>query len=96
MIYHITTEADWLAEANKTTYESASLAIEGFIHCSTTEQVAGVLERYYANIPDLRLLHIDPTLLTTEVRYEPATNNELFPHIYGPIDRKAVVEVAIL
>lgn len=93
MIYHITTTTDWAAQQERSTYEAASLAIEGFIHLSTEEQVAGVLERYYQNVPDLLLLHIDPARLTAELRYEAATHNELFPHLYGPINRDAVINI---
>jgi uncharacterized protein (DUF952 family) len=92
MIYHVTTGADWHAEPDTPTYTTASLTTEGFIHCSTAEQVAGVLDRYYQHVPNRLLLHIDPARLSAPLRYEPATNGELFPHIYGPIDRAAVVK----
>ena len=92
MIYHVTTLADWQQQANTATYKAASLHTEGFIHLSETHQVAGVLHRYYQNSPDRLLLHVDPDKLAAELTYEPATNNELFPHLYGPIDRAAIVE----
>ena len=91
MIYHIVTINDWAAQPENPTYEAASLATEGFIHLSTKEQVAGVLDRYYHNVPDLVLLHIDPAKLTADLRYEAATNNELFPHLYGPMNKDAIV-----
>lgn len=92
-IYHVVTAADWGAAENQPTYQAASLQTEGFIHASERGQVAGVLARYYKDVPDLLLLHIDPDRLTAELRYEVATGNELFPHIYGPINRDAVVDV---
>ncbi|MBO0938127.1 DUF952 domain-containing protein [Fibrella sp. HMF5335] len=93
MIFHITTRADWQKQANEADYEADSLATEGFIHLSTEAQVAGVLERYYQGIPDLLLLHIDPNKLTHDLRYERATNNEHFPHLYGTLNKDAVVKV---
>ena len=93
MIYHVTTRADWQQQANAATYEAASLHTEGFIHLSEAHQVAGVLHRYYQNTPDLLLLHVDPDKLAAELKYEPATSNKLFPHLYGPIDKIAIVEV---
>jgi len=93
MIYHVTTRADWQQQANAATYEAASLHTEGFIHLSEAHQVAGVLHRYYQNSPDLLLLHVDPDKLAAELKYEPATSNKLFPHLYGPIDKIAIVEV---
>lgn len=93
MIYHVTTRADWQQQANAATYEAASLHTEGFIHLSEAHQVAGVLHRYYQNSPDLLLLHVDPDKLAAELKYEPATSNKLFPHLYGPIDKIAIVKV---
>ena len=96
MIYHIVTRADWDRQANEAAYEAASLQTEGFIHLSTKEQVAGVLERYYQNVPDLLLLQVDPDRLVHSLRYEAATNNELFPHLYGKLNKDAVVTVEAL
>ena len=93
MIYYATILADWQQQANAATYEAASLRTEGFIHLSETHQLTGVLHRYYQNTPDLLLLYVDPDKLAAELTYEPTTNNELFLHLYGPIDRAAIVEV---
>lgn len=93
MIYHITTLADWQRQATESTYEADSLLPEGFIHMSEKQQVAGVLERYYQGVPNLLLLHIDPARLTAELKYEASTDHELFPHLYGPLNKDAVVEV---
>lgn len=91
LIYHIVPVADWNRQASNPAYVAESLPTEGFIHLSTREQVAGVLERYYLNVPDLLLLHVDPERLTHELIYELATNNEYFPHLYGPLNKEAVV-----
>lgn len=96
MIYHVTTRADWQKQATTATYEASSLHTEGFIHLSEAHQVAGVLDRYYQQAADLLLLHVDPEKLTPELKYERATNNELFPHLYGPIDKVAIMEVETL
>ena len=58
MIYHVTTAAEWNNAQSKGFYEVASLHSEGFIHMSKKEQVAGVLERYYKNVPELISLNI--------------------------------------
>lgn len=94
MIYHITTSEEW--NAYRDTYAPAGYANEGFIHCSTKDQVSGVLERYYAGVENLIVLHIDETKLTAELKYEVATNNELFPHVFGPINKDAVVKTELL
>lgn len=93
MIYHIVTKADWDRQADLAEYEATSLQTEGFIHLSTKEQIAGVQERYYQGVPDLLLLQIDPNRLTHNLRYEPATNGEHFPHLYGRLNKDAVILV---
>ncbi|GAB3941818.1 DUF952 domain-containing protein [Spirosoma harenae] len=92
-IYHIVPAANWENFDGQPTYEAASLQTEGFIHLSQKEQVARTLERYYQNVPDLLLLHVDTDKLTHELKYESATNNELFPHLYGPLNKDAIVTI---
>ena len=92
-LYHIVPADTWAKFDGEPTYEADSLQTEGFIHLSEQHQIAGVLDRYYRNVPDLLLLHIDPTKLTHELKYEASTNGEHFPHVYGPIDKVAVVDI---
>jgi uncharacterized protein (DUF952 family) len=93
LIYHITTLAWWNKQSKSNSYRSETLQEEGFIHCSTKEQVASVLERYYADQKQLLLLHINPTLLKTELKFEKSTNDELFPHVFGEINKEAIVKI---
>lgn len=94
LIYHITTEQDWEAAKRKGFYTAPSLETEGFIHTSEVQQVAGVLQRYYQGKTDLIKLVINTEKLTSELKYELAPSvNENFPHIYGPINLDAVIDV---
>jgi uncharacterized protein (DUF952 family) len=92
-IYHVVPAGDWAKFAGERMYEADSLQREGFIHLSEEQQVAGVLDRYYRDVPDLLLLHIDPARLTHKLKYEEAANGERFPHVYGPIDKEAIIEI---
>jgi uncharacterized protein (DUF952 family) len=94
IIYHVTTAAEWKAAKEKGYYESPSLKNEGFIHCSQENQVAGVLERYFAGKTDLVKLVIDTDLLTSRFVFEwsPSTA-DTFPHVYGVINLDAVADV---
>jgi uncharacterized protein (DUF952 family) len=95
-IYHIVTPTDWQQYSDLPIYEAASLHTEGFIHCSTASQVAGVVERYYSEVPDLLLLHINEQALGEKLVYEASTNQELFPHLYAPLNKEAVVQISKL
>ena len=96
-IFHIATAADWRRTLETGRYTTStvgrSLEDEGFIHASRRDQVQGVFERYYASLrEDLVLLTIDPARLESEVRVE-AVGDDDYPHVYGPINRRAVVDV---
>lgn len=91
MIYHIAAHADWKAAQAAGVYTVASLAQEGFIHCSTKVQVLGTAARFFAGRQDLVLLEIDPARLTAELRYEEGEPEVLFPHIYGLLTLDAVI-----
>jgi uncharacterized protein (DUF952 family) len=92
-IYHITTAAAWEKAQTAGAYTADSLATEGFIHCSTQDQVAGVLDRYYKGQTNLVKLTIEKSKVTSPLIFELATSiNEVFPHIHGPINLSAVVK----
>ena len=93
MIYHIATSEDWNLHLNSPTYVPGGYEHEGFIHCSTKDQVQGVLERYYAGVKNLFLLHIDESMLTVELKYEVSTHGALFPHLFGAMNKNAIVKV---
>ena len=93
-IYHVTTAAEWKAAQEKGSYESTSLKEEGYIHCSLEEQIAAVLERYFSGKTDLVKLVIDTDKLTSPYIYDWSTTNEdTFPHVYGPINTDSVIQV---
>jgi uncharacterized protein (DUF952 family) len=93
IIYHITTQDQWLKALDTGAYLTESFETEGFIHCSKFEQVNPTAKRYYAGRRDLILLEIDELSLGNTVKYEMAVIGELFPHIYGSIPVPSVVRV---
>ncbi len=96
-IYHIVTTAQWEAQKNNAHYSAASIAIEGFIHCSTQDQLKATIGRYYANEKEVVVLTIDVAKVESEVKYELAPSvNQLFPHIFGVLNLSAVVAVELM
>jgi glutathione S-transferase len=100
MIFHIAEVGDWEAAQAAGDYRVSSrgltLADEGFIHASREDQVLGVANRFYADAGPLLLLTIDPDRLTSPIRDDEVEPGVTFPHIYGPIDLDAVVNVSPL
>jgi uncharacterized protein (DUF952 family) len=94
IIYHITTDATWNSAREIGVYTVPSLKEEGFIHCSQQNQLAGVKQRYFEGRNDLLLLSIDTDKLTSPFIFEWSPSvQDTFPHVYGPINVDAVIEV---
>ncbi len=100
MIFHLTTAEEWAASSSAGVHTGSTrgrtLSQEGFIHCSAAEQWPEVRRAFFADVPDLVLLHIDETLLSSPLRWDDVPGAGTFPHIYGPVDLSAVVAVEVL
>ena len=98
-IYHLALAEDW-EHSPSTSYTTSTLgrtlAEQGFIHCSFRHQVQQIADLVYRGRPDVVLLEIDPARLGAAVQVEGAHGAEEFPHIYGPLNREAVVKVTPL
>ena len=92
-IYHVVLPDTWAAVSENSFYEAESLTTEGFIHCSYADQLEGVLERYFSGRSGVLIMKIDAGKLTSPLVSEPSTNDEPYPHVYGPINKDAIVEV---
>jgi uncharacterized protein (DUF952 family) len=96
-LLHIALPDDWTAARRIGEYRVStrgrSLDQEGFIHCSYPHQLETVANRFYADLAELIILHVEPELLAAEVVPEAPTadDDELFPHVYGPIPTSAVI-----
>jgi uncharacterized protein (DUF952 family) len=93
LIYHIVRESIWRSASQAGSYRGDTLDREGFIHCSTRDQVARTANYLFSGQADLVLLEIDEDRLVPDLRYERSTGEERFPHIYGPLNLDAVVRV---
>lgn len=93
LIYHIVLPAVWEKFKDEYEYEAESLRSEGFIHCSYRNQLDEVLTRYYKNAGKVLILHINLHYLTADFAAEPSTNREIYPHIYGKINKSAIVDI---
>ena len=90
LIYHLVLPEKWAAFESDL-YEAESLWIEGFIHCSFASQLDSVIERYYSDVERVVVLEIESDLLMARMLKEPSTDHEIYPHVYGQINRKAIV-----
>lgn len=99
-IYHIVRRDTWEQARAAGRYAPASLADEGFIHCSYPSQILMPANLLYRGQRGLVLLRIDPALVSSPVRQDTVAvvrggmeAEEAFPHIYGPLNPDAVMAV---
>lgn len=94
MIFHICPVTGWIEAMKVGKYAPDGLHTEGFIHCSTIEQLVPSANIHYCNQSDLVVLCIKEDKLDVPLKYEfSETRKEDFPHVYGPINLSAVVNV---
>lgn len=91
MIYHITTKKSWVEAKHQRTYKPNTLRDNGFIHCSSKNQVALVANLLYKNKKNLVLLEIDEKKVNSSVVFEDLKGHGTFPHIYGELNIDAVI-----
>jgi uncharacterized protein (DUF952 family) len=93
MIFHITTRKQWKEAILLGTYRASSLDDEGFIHCSTQQQILRSANEYYYGQPDLVMLCISSSKVEAPIVYEDSyKKGEFFPHIYGTLNLDAVMQ----
>ncbi|CAM4169151.1 cupin domain-containing protein [Nocardiopsis gilva] len=103
-VLHMTDLREW--RRGEGDLEPPSLETQGFVHASPDDStLLAVANAFYAGLwAPQAVLVIDTGLLDVEVRWEtanpappPGVHPEvLFPHIYGPVRRKAVIGVRYL
>lgn len=93
IIFHIASPESWQQAQSTASYQSETLASEGFIHCSTVAQIVTVANRFFGGQEKVLLLCIDSEKVKAEIKYEESEPNQFFPHIYGEINVDAVLKV---
>ena len=91
-IFKIIDVDEWQKVKQSETYLGSSKDIEdGYIHFSGEDQVKGTLEKYYSNQKNLVLLKVE-TLKLDHLIWEQASDGNMFPHLYSPLNISNVVK----
>jgi cyclohexyl-isocyanide hydratase len=90
-LYHLLPRGTDLGE----TYAPASLASEGFVHCSFRDEVRESARQHFAKDAALDVLRIDPRRIGARLDVADTPRGPM-PHVHGPIPRDAVAEVLSL
>ena len=91
VILHICLRSEWEKALPTGEYLGEDFTKDGFIHCSAKEQIGGVSQRVPEG--DFVVLEIDANKVVPEIKYEPSSSGELYPHIYGPLNIDAVIKI---
>jgi uncharacterized protein (DUF952 family) len=90
-VFKIVDTKEWKAAQDAGVYNGSALdKTDGFIHLSTTAQLANTLTRHFADADNLTLVAIDADLLNNALKWEPSGSGETFPHLYGDLEMSAV------
>lgn len=90
--FHLVTKEEWEAQDRSTLYTHPSLENEGFIHTSYRSELKNSYEKYFSPDDQLVLLGIDLSKVEAEVKInEVPSRGALFPHIYGKLNKSAIV-----
>ena len=94
VVLHVAKESDYKNSLESGLYGDFSIKKDGFIHCSTIENVVDVANDNLREIQEkLIILCIDTEKLSSELKWEARGSKGIkFPHIYGLINLDAVVK----
>lgn len=94
-LFHLVGLDAWAAAEKAGVYAPPTLETEGFVHFSTRPQLLRSAERFFAGRNDVLIIVVDRDRLCAPLRFE-AADGDAFPHLYGPLNLDAVIEVAPL
>ena len=91
-IFKIIDKDEWQKAKQIGTYGGSKKDIEdGYIHFSEEDQVEETLRRHYPNKENLLLLKVNAFKLE-HLLWEQASNGDMYPHLYSPLDIANVEE----
>lgn len=94
--FHLVPSEVWDAADPSADYRAASLDDEGFIHCTdgAAELIATANRHYRADRRPFLVLTVDLDATGSPFRVEDPRG--IYPHVFGPIRRRAILTVAAL
>ncbi|MFY0628025.1 MAG: DUF952 domain-containing protein [Reichenbachiella sp.] len=91
-IYHLVERSVWERQNLSYHFQHPGLDSEGFMHCSTKEQLLESYEKYFSGQADTLLIAINSKWLLSDLKWEysPSRNSD-FPHLYGTLNKSAII-----
>ncbi|WED21319.1 DUF952 domain-containing protein [Vibrio sp. JC009] len=93
-LYYFISKQDLDKLSTIQSYKPQSFESEGFIHLAYRHQLQTVISNFYIGASDMYLLEISSIHIEAEIVDEPPVgiedDGDLYPHLYGALDKKAV------
>ena len=84
--YKLVDRAEWAAALAEGAYAGSAVdRADGYIHMSTSAQLAETARRHYARRSDLVLVEVDLAPLGEALKWEASRGGDLFPHLFAPL-----------
>lgn len=94
LIFKIAPRSMWQEAVSAGLFKGAPVDLaDGFIHFSSSEQVAETAAKHFAGQSDLLLAAFDANSFGDALKWEPSRGGALFPHLYGQLDPAVAVWV---
>lgn len=83
-VYNIFTESEWVLFQETGQFQgSADDLRDGFIHLSTKDQIAEVIEKFFSVVHPLYVAEFSGPGFIRRIKWEASFSNELYPHLYN-------------
>ena len=87
----MSSEREWEDQLNESTYAPSRYKLEGFIHCSTKDQIERTANTIFKSHNKIYLLHIEEEKEQECLKCENLEGGEeLFPHLYKILPKSSI------
>ena len=94
VLYKIMSRQEWKSTQAQGIYRGSEADLkDGFIHLSAAHQVRATAQKHFSGKEDLVLLSVREESLGQSLKWEASRGDDLFPHIYGPLQLAAISKV---
>lgn len=91
-VYKILRAEEWQAFQAAESFAGAPVdRADGYVHLSTADQATETAAKHFAGAEGLTLLAFEAAALGPDLRWEPSRGGALFPHLYAPLPRAALL-----
>lgn len=93
--FKILTAEQWAQFDTTGQFDGAPVDLaDGYIHLSTADQLEETLAKHFAGQQHLVVAEVDLSSFGEALKWEVSRGGALFPHLYAPLPRAAVVGIS--